>query len=192
MLRSEIAMKGQAIESDRMFFGAAIALSTLVLGTGIAFSHAPTASAQAAYGSYVGVGGSVGLTDAGTTGTENTDSDAAGVIALRYRLLEIPVSLRAQALISDTTAIVPTVSYDIPLDWYTDAYVGAGVAFQDADPGEASPVGERTSFVIQPGIDHRLNRSRVVVFGNAIIAFDAYRDSSNTAVSLQGGLGLRF
>jgi hypothetical protein len=180
-------MKGQAIQGNRLFFGAAIALSTTALATGIAVSYVPAASAQAAYGSYVGVGGSVGLTD-----TETTDTDAAGVIALRYRLLEIPVSLRAQALISDTTAIVPTISYDIPLDWYTDAYVGAGVAFQDADPGEASPVGERTSFVIQPGIDHRLTRSQVVVFGNAIIAFDAYRNSSNTAVSLQGGLGLRF
>jgi hypothetical protein len=31
-----------------------------------------------------------------------------------------------------------------------------------------------------------------VIFGNAIIAFDATRNSGNMAVSLQGGVALRF
>jgi hypothetical protein len=31
-----------------------------------------------------------------------------------------------------------------------------------------------------------------VIFGNAIIAFDADRNSGSTALSLQGGVGLRF
>jgi hypothetical protein len=31
-----------------------------------------------------------------------------------------------------------------------------------------------------------------VLFGNAVIAFDAYKNSNNTAASLQGGVGLRF
>jgi hypothetical protein len=30
------------------------------------------------------------------------------------------------------------------------------------------------------------------IFGNAIIAFDAYRNTGGTALSLQGGVGLRF
>ena len=34
--------------------------------------------------------------------------------------------------------------------------------------------------------------SNAVVFGNAIIAFDAYRNGGGTAVSVQGGVGLRF
>ncbi len=34
--------------------------------------------------------------------------------------------------------------------------------------------------------------SNTVIFGNAIIAFDAYRNSSGAAVSVQGGVGLRF
>jgi hypothetical protein len=161
--------------------------SVLALAAGWSLSHPASASAQAAYGSYIGVGGSVGLTGGGPT----EDSSAGGVIALRYRLLEIPVSLRAQVLISDATAVVPTVSYDIPLNWYTDAYIGAGVAIQDSE-NDTSPIGNQTSFVIQPGIDYRIPRSQLVLFGNAIIAFDAYRDSGDTAASVQGGVGLRF
>jgi hypothetical protein len=170
---------------SRQTITASFGILALMMGWNL--SHPSVASAQAAYGSYIGVGGSVGLTDGGPT----EDSSAGGVVALRYRILEIPVSLRAQVLISDATAVVPTVSYDIPLNWHTDAYIGAGVAIQDSN-NDTSPIGNQTSFVIQPGIDYRVPRSRLVLFGNAIIAFDAYRDSGDTAASLQGGVGLRF
>jgi hypothetical protein len=150
---------------------------------------APAAVAQAAYGSYVGAGVAFGLTD----GSDNEGSETSGLIAVRYRLLELPISLRAQAMIfSDTIAIVPTVSYDIPLNWQTQAYVGAGVAFQDGGEDSTSPIGNQTSFVIQPGVDYSLPYSNLVIFGNAIIAFDAYRESGGTAASVQGGVGLRF
>jgi hypothetical protein len=162
-------------------------LCAIALAVGMLSSYAATASAQAAYGSYVGIGGSLGLTD----GADNEDSAGGAVIAARYALLEIPVSLRAQILISDATAVVPTVSYDFPIDWYTDVYIGAGIAIQNSDTN-TSPVGNQTSFAIQPGIDHRIPGSRLVLFGNAIIAFDAYREGGGTAASLQGGVGLRF
>ncbi|MEO0970964.1 MAG: hypothetical protein AAFX80_22260 [Cyanobacteria bacterium J06639_18] len=140
-----------------------------------------TAQAQVAYGSYVGVGPTVGLSDGGQVG---------GVIAGRYKLLKSPVSFRAQALIGKNTAIVPTVSYDFPLDWQTDAYVGAGLALAGGDT--PSPVGNKVSFAVQPGVDYMVPNSNTVIFGNAIIAFDAYRNSSGAAVSVQGGVGLRF
>ncbi|XPM60809.2 MAG: hypothetical protein EDM05_028060 [Leptolyngbya sp. IPPAS B-1204] len=103
----------------------------------------------------------------------------------------MPISIRAQALIGETTAFVPTVSYDVPLNWHTDAYIGMGAAFQDSNES-ASPVGNQTSFVLQPGIDHTFPYSNVVLFGNAIIAFDAYKNSNDTAASIQGGVGVRF
>jgi hypothetical protein len=151
-------------------------------------ASAPSAFAQAAYGSYIGVGGTVGLSD----GPNNEGSQAGGVVAVRYRLLELPLSLRAQALISDRTAIVPTVSYDVPLNWQTDAYIGAGVVFQGGDSTSSSPLGNQTAFVVQPGIDYNFPYSNIVAFGNAIIAFDAYKDGGGTAASVQGGLGVRF
>lgn len=160
----------------------------LIGAVGIIPITSSTASAQAAYGSYVGVGPSFGLSSGDDAGSSN-----AAVIAVRYRLLELPISLRAQALVfGDTPALVPTVSYDIPLNWQTDAYIGAGVVLQDGGEGNASPLGNQTSFVIQPGVDYSLPYSDLVIFGNAIIAFDAYRDGGGTAASLQGGVGLRF
>jgi hypothetical protein len=154
--------------------------------------NAPAVSAQAAYGSYVGIGGSFGLSDnEDSLDAEGDSSEFGGVVAARYRILELPVSLRAQALIGDSTAIVPTVSFDIPLNWQTTAYIGAGVAIQDSETS-ATPVGNKTSFAIQPGIDYVFPNSDLVLFGNAVIAFDAYRDSGGTAAAIQGGLGWNF
>ncbi|MEP0920187.1 porin family protein [Leptolyngbya sp. ST-U4] len=163
------------------------ALAGLAIGAGICMTSQP-ASAQAAYGSYIGIGASGGL----SSGPNGESSSAGAVIAVRYRLLEAPISLRAQALISDRTAFVPTVSYDIPINWDTDAYIGAGVALQSGDAESSSPLGDQTSFVIQPGIDYSFPDTNLVLFGNAIIAFDAYRDSNQSATSIQGGLGVRF
>lgn len=144
-------------------------------------SFARPAQAQVAYGSYIGVGPTVGLSDGGQIG---------GVLAFRYKLLESPVSFRAQALVGQSTAVVPTVSYDVPLNWQTDAYLGAGLVLAGGDT--PSPVGNKISFALQPGVDYVVPNSNTVIFGNAIIAFDAYRDGGGTALSVQGGVGLRF
>lgn len=162
-----------------------IALAGFATIAGLAFS-VESASAQAAYGSYVGAGVTVGILE----DDRGEGQQVGGVIAARYKLVEIPISLRAQALIGSGTAIVPTISYDVPLNWQTDAYLGVGVAFASGDT--PSPVGDKTSFALQPGVDFVLPNSSTVLFGNAIIAFDAYRNGGGTAVSVQGGVGLRF
>ncbi len=162
-------------------------LSYLVtaLAAGAVLSVAMTikpAQAQVAYGSYIGVGPSVGLTDGIQVG---------GVVAARYKLLKSPISFRAQALIGRNTAIVPTVSYDIPLNWQTDAYLGAGLVLAGGDT--PSPVGNKITFALQPGIDYVVPNSNTVIFGNAIIAFDAYREGGGgAAISVQGGVGYKF
>ncbi|MEA5553707.1 hypothetical protein VB713_22465 [Anabaena cylindrica UHCC 0172] len=157
-------------------------VSILATSTVLSLSiNTQSVKAQVAYGSYVGIGPTIGLSD----GTQ-----LGGVLAFRYKLLETPVSFRAQALIGQGTAIVPTVSYDIPLNWQTDAYLGAGMVLTSGN--EASPVGNKISFALQPGIDYVVPNSNTVIFGNAIIAFDAYRNGGGTALSLQGGVGLRF
>jgi len=142
--------------------------------------------AQAAYGSYIGVGSTVGVTEDAT----GEGRQIGGVIAVRYKILEAPISLRTQAFIGANTAVVPTISYDVPLGWQTDAYLGAGLVF--ANGNTPSPVGNRTSFALQPGIDFVVPNSNAVIFGNAVIAFDAYRNGGGNAVSVQGGVGLRF
>ncbi len=169
--------------------------TTRVMGTSIAASIAalaalivigPTpAQAQAAYGSYIGIGPAIGLTEGGGKGRQ-----ISGVITGRYRFLEAPISARGQLFIGNGVSLVPTISYDIPLNWQTDAYIGLGAAIPLG--GGVTPVGDRAAFAIQPGIDYSLPNSNLVVYGNAVIAFDAYKDTRGTAASLQGGVGFRF
>lgn len=159
-------------------------LGLAAIATGSIFASQP-ASAQPAYGSYVGIGPGFGI-------TKDDDGDGqqlSAVVAARYKLLELPISLRAQAFIGSSFAVVPTVSYDIPLNWQTDAYLGAGVSLAGAG---ISPVGDKISFALQPGIDYMIPNSNTAVFGNAVIAFDAYRDGGGPALAIQGGVGLRF
>jgi hypothetical protein len=159
-----------------------MAIALAVVG-GIALDQQAPASAQAAYGSYVGIGPAFGVTSGDGDG-----SRVSGVIAARYKFLRAPISLRAQAFLGNGSAIVPTVSYDYPLNWQTDIYLGAGASIP---LGGNSVLGDRTSFAIQPGIDYALPNSNMVIFGNAVISFDGYRDGG-AAASLQGGVGLRF
>ena len=163
---------------------AAIAFGTVTMTGAITLATESRAAAQAAYGSYIGVGASYEVTD----GPDN-DNEFAGVVAARYKFLRLPVSARTQVLIGNDIAIVPTVSYDIPLNWQTDVYIGAGASFPIGN--DTTPVGDDVAFALQPGIAFALPNSELVIFGNAIIAFDAYDDGS-TATSVQAGVGLRF
>jgi hypothetical protein len=178
-------------ESGRWFAlgrGAGLrAIAAGALALGVAGLCAP-AQAQPAYGSYIGVG--VGM------GQQNDRSggglDLAGVISGRYKLLESPISIRAQALFdSNSVAVVPTVSYDIPVSWQLEPYIAAGISVTTKD----SIIGDKTAFVLQPGLDYAIPNSRLVVFGNAMFAFDAYKGGKkdgSTAISVQTGLGWRF
>ena len=157
------------------------------IATGLNLASPTSASAQAAYGSYIGIGPSIGLTD----GSRQEPEKVAGVIAGRYKFLKVPISIRTQVLIGNSVAIVPTVSYDIPLSWRADAYVGVGASIP-LSGDRTTPVGNQTAFAIQPGIDYALPNSDFVLFGNAIIAFDAYKQGPGPAASVQGGVGIRF
>jgi hypothetical protein len=166
----------------------ALALTTIAAPIiTLAFGAAYTApvQAQAAYGSYIGIGPAIGLTKSDAPGGERKLS---GLVSARYKFLELPISVRAQAFLGDGVAIMPSVSYDIPLNWQTEAYVGLGPAIHISGD---TPIGDKTAFAIQPGIDYALPNSKVVLFGNAVIAFDAYK-SGGAAASLQGGVGWRF
>jgi hypothetical protein len=70
-------------------------------------------------------------------------------------------------------------------------YLGAGASFVGGG-NNPSIVGDKTAFVLQPGIDYLFPNSNLVAFGNAIFAFDAYRQGGNMAISVQGGVGIQF
>lgn len=166
----------------------ASALGGAIAG-GVGLADMKPANAQAAYGSYVGIGAAFGITEEAETGR---GGGFDMVLTGRYRFLRMPVSLRATAFLFDNFTIVPTVSYDYPLNWNTDIYLGAGVSFPFGGDEDVSPVGNQTAFVLQPGIDYMFPNSRLGLFGSAIIAFGGYREGGNTAVSVQGGVGYQF
>ncbi len=148
-------------------------------GLAIAFSLQTPAQAQAAYGSYVGIGAGIGFGD---------DSNLALVLSGRYNVLELPISIRGTAFIGDGSAFVPTVSYDYPLNFNTEVYVGAGISLP---AGDGSPVGDDIAFVLQPGVDYTLTNNNLVIFGNAIFAIGGESDGG-TATAVQGGVGYQF
>ncbi len=153
------------------FRGRLASLAGWALGSlAIALSLQAPAKAQAAYGSYIGIGPAFG------------DGNIAVAINGRYNILELPISIRGAAFLGEGSAFVPTVSYDFPLNFNTEIYVGAGVAFAS----DGSVMGDGTSFVVQPGVDYTTN-SNLVFYGNAIVPIGG---DTNTAV--QGGVGYQF
>lgn len=149
-----------------------VSLTGLALGSlALAFAAQSPAKAQAAYGSYIGIGPAFG------------NGELAVAINGRYNILELPISIRGAAFIGDGSAFVPTVSYDYPLNFNTEIYLGAGVVFANDD----SVMGDGTSFVLQPGVDYTLDDSNLVFYGNAIIPI-----GGDTTTAVQGGVGIQF
>ncbi|WP_421658455.1 hypothetical protein [Leptothermofonsia sp. ETS-13] len=182
---------------EPLWQGRLVALGSAAIATGLTLATPSAAMAQAAYGSYLGVGMSFGVTSGASITLPNgeretlEDSRVSGTVAFRYKFLKVPISVRTQALLGNGAALVPTVSYDLPVNWRTDVYLGVGASFP-FNGDRTTPVGNQAAFALQPGIDYVLPDSNLVLFGNAVIAFNAYRIGGGTAASLQGGVGVRF
>jgi hypothetical protein len=173
--------KGEAV-----FWGTRLVVGGALFAAALGFGAAPV-QAQAAYGSYIGAGPAFGVT---SRSAPNENANTSASFAVRYKFLQAPISIRSQVLVGGNgVAIVPTVSYDVPISWQADAYVGAGAAVVK---GDRTPVGNNGGFVIQPGIDYSLPNSNLMLYTNAIISFGAYRSSGGVGASIQAGAGLRF
>ena len=161
----------------------AFVASSILLSGGIAAAK-PTGMD----GNYIGAGVSAGVTNGG----ENNDAAVlGGNVQGRYAIPETPVSARGAVLFGgDSTAIMPMLTYDVPIADNTNVYIGAGYSFV-TDEGENSPLGNRDAAVITLGAESEVS-DRVVVYGDAKWGIDAYEDSSADAVSLQAGVGFRF
>lgn len=162
-------------------------LLAISIGCGL-LAFVPAGHSQPAFGSYIGGGLSFGVSEGNVNSGEGRNTSA--LAAFRYKFLEIPISLRTQVLFGSSTAIVPTVSYDYSINFDTDIYLAAGVSFTNSSTN--TPVGNKTAFVLKPGIDYTVPNSNLVIFGNIIFAIDGYRNGSGTATALQTGVGFRF
>ncbi|NDJ15904.1 outer membrane beta-barrel protein [Myxacorys almedinensis] len=154
------------------------------------FMGAGSASAQAVRfdGSYVGGGIAAGVTNGGR---DNDAANFGGNIQGRFAVPNAPVSVRGSVLFNDkNSTVIPTLSYDIPLSRNTNVYAGAGYSFVQND-GRPTPLGNKDAAVIQAGVESEVTRG-VIIYSDAKYGINAYEGSGAGAVSLQGGVGLRF
>jgi hypothetical protein len=162
--------------------------STLIAATILLSASIASAQPAGMNDNYVGAGIS-----AGTTHGIHSNDDAVfgGNIQGRFVIPQTPVSARGAVLFGgDATAIVPTLTYDLPIANNTNLYVGGGYSFITSE-GQNTQLGNRDAAVVTAGVESKVNRN-LVIYGDAKWAIDAYENSNGDALSLQTGLGLRF
>jgi hypothetical protein len=167
------------------------ALITLSAGTiAPALIWADSASARPITfdSSYIGAGVSAGVTNGGQT---NDAANLGGNIQGRIAIPNAPVSVRGAVLFNgDSAAIVPTLSYDLPISSTANVYAGVGGSFVDKK-NQPTPLGNRNAVVVTAGAEAGVAKN-VVIYGDAKWGINAYENSTADALSFQAGVGYRF
>ena len=165
-----------------------IALTTFAIAPTLLAAGAASAQPIRFSDSYIGAGVSSGVTNGG----QNADAATfGGNIQGRFAVPNTPVSVRGAVLFSgDNAAIMPLVTYDLPVSSNANIYAGAGYSFVDKG-GKPTPLGNENAPVLTAGAEAGVGRN-VVVYGDAKWGINAYKNSSADAVSFQAGVGYRF
>jgi Outer membrane protein beta-barrel domain len=138
--------------------------------------------------SYLGGGISTGFTNGGKTGDAAT---FGGNVQGRLAIPNTPISARGSILFSkETSAIIPMISYDIPVTNKANAYLGAGYSFVEAN-GKPTPLGNKNSVVLATGLETEVTK-KIVFYTDAKLGIKAYENSPASAVSFQAGAAYRF
>ncbi len=141
-------------------------------------------------GAYIGAGIAGGVTNGGQAGTSALlGGNIQGRIAPAFD--QVPVSARAAILFGpNNSAIIPMVTYDIPVAVNTNVYLGAGYSFV-AINGQPTPIGNKSSAVLVAGAEASVTRD-IVLYGDAKFGIQPYYNTSASSLSLQAGMGYRF
>jgi hypothetical protein len=188
------SLKSSSIANKAVSLGiaalSALALAPLMISAGAA-SARPIVyddSANGFDGTYVGAGIAAGITNGGQQGDA---ANLGGNIQGRIAIPHAPVSVRGAVLFNDqNSTVIPQLTYDIPVARNTNVYVGAGYSFVQKQ-GRPTPLGNRDAAVVTAGAESGIG-DYVVVYGDAKLGINAYKNSPASAVSLQAGLGYRF
>ena len=137
---------------------------------------------------YIG-GGVAGSVTNGGTGSD--DLNFGGNLQGRLAIPNAPVSVRGTVLFNgNNSAIVPVVTYDMPVAPGTNVYAGVGGAFVQ-NQGVNSPIGTRNSVVLNAGVETQVAKG-IVVYTDAKLGINAYQGSSASALGLSGGVGIQY
>jgi hypothetical protein len=164
------------------------ALAATVIAPVFLFAGNASARPAGTDANYIGAGVAAGVTNGGQEGDAAT---FGGNIQGRFAVPRTPVSVRGAVLFSDeTSAIMPMVSYDVPITNNANAYIGAGYSFVESN-GQPTPLGNDDAPVVAIGAEAQIGRN-FVVYGDTKVGIEAYEDSPASAVSIQAGAGYRF
>lgn len=165
----------------------AIALSAVAMTATILSATTASAKPLGYDGTYVGGGIAAGVLNGSGAGE---DAKVGGNIQGRVAIPNVPVSVRGAVLFSDdNSAVMPIVTYDIPVSDRANVYVGGGYSFVDK-AGALSPLGNQDAPVVTVGAEAGVAK-QIVVYGDAKLGINAYQ-SNSSALSLQAGVGYRF
>jgi hypothetical protein len=138
--------------------------------------------------SYLGAGVSSGLTNDNTSGSQ---AKSGGILYGRYAIPQSKLSARAGIVFTDKiSAVTPKLTYDVGVAPGTNIFVGAGYNFVN-EKTASTPLGNKNAPVLSLGVESQL-ANNVLVFGSADLGVNAYQNSNNTAIAIQGGAGFRF
>jgi hypothetical protein len=139
-------------------------------------------------GAYIGGGFAAGVTNGGQ---QEDAANLGGNIQGRVNIPNTPISARGAVLFSgNNAAIMPIVTYDVPVAKNTNVYVGGGYSFVEKN-GVHTPLGNKSAPVVTLGAESSVTRD-VVIYGDAKWGINAYQNSPADALSFQGGVGYRF
>ncbi len=163
-------------------------VSVLTFSAVLGFSQNAQALPQGMTQSYVGGGVSVGALDDGQAANAPF---VGGNVQGRIAIPKAPVSLRGSAIFTDkSVALVPTVSYDLPITNNANLYLGVGYSYVP-NTNHASPLGDQSTFVFSPGVEASVSKN-LVLYSDAKIGLNGFKNGDATSMSVQAGAGFRF
>ncbi len=170
------------------FSATLVTLSAVAIAPSLLWAGSASARPITFDSSYIGAGVSAGVTNGGQN---NDAANLGGNIQGRIAIPNAPVSVRGAVLFNgDSAAIVPTVTYDLPVSQTANVYAGVGGSFVDKK-NQPTPLGNRDSVVLTAGAEAGVAKD-VVVYGDAKWGINAYQNSPADALSFQAGVGYRF
>lgn len=109
----------------------------------------------------------------------------------RYDLPNSPLSVRGSLYVEgNARAVMPSVTYDLPIANNTNIYAGAGLSIINAEAGKTTPLGSRTGIVVTTGLETEISRG-VVLYGDAKLV-PSNKEPGNSKLRYQVGVGYRF
>lgn len=106
----------------------------------------------------------------------------------RVDVEDLPISLRGEVVLSDEIeAVMPGVTYDLPVG--NDANIYAGAGYVIVRPGSQTVLGDRDGVVLTTGVEASINQ-RVILYGN--VRLHPTNVGDQDPIRVQFGLGHRF